>query len=302
MDRWEVLRRGVYVGNAPNLLVLEDTDGDDQANRRFPLLTGFHGIDSDHGLHGMNLAIDGKLYFTQGDARYGADKVNAREATFDVIDKSGRRVKASNFGTTLRVNLDGTHFEVLASGQRNNYETTLDSFGNIFCSDNDDDGNRGCRMLWIMDGGHYGYQEPGSTRHWAEELPGIIPKLVGTGNGAPGGLTVYEGDLLPVEYANSIFQVDAGMHQVNMHRLVRHAAGFRSDYQVLIKSDDSWFRPVDVTVAPDGSVFVCDWYDAASGGNRFSDQTTGRIYRLRPKGLETPERPSGFDFSGSMDW
>ncbi len=270
----------VYTGNAPDLLVLEDTNGDDKADRRYALLTGFRGVDSDHGLHGMTFGPDGKLYFTVGDARYGADKRQADEPTLDVLDQSGRRVTASNVGTTLRVNRDGTQLEILSSGHRNNYEAAVDSFGNVFGSDNDDDGDRGCRMYWVMDGGEYGYQHPDSTRHWAEELPGIIPKLVGTGNGAPSGLIVYEGSMLPEQYYGAVLQVDAGTHQVNLHPLVRYGAGFRSDYDVLLKGDDDWFRPVDVSVAADGSLFVCDWYDAGVGGNRFSDQTTGRIYRV----------------------
>src|ERR1017187_3974008 len=52
----------VFVGNSPDLLVLEDTDGDDKADKRYPLLTGFGGVDSDHGVHGMVLGLDGKLY------------------------------------------------------------------------------------------------------------------------------------------------------------------------------------------------------------------------------------------------
>jgi putative membrane-bound dehydrogenase-like protein len=285
-----------YVGNSPDLLVLEDIDGDDKADRRYALLTGFRGVDSDHGLHGMTFGPDGRLYFTVGDGRYGADGVQAREKTFDVIDRSGRRASASNFGTTLRVNRDGTQLHVLSSGHRNNYETAVDSFGNVFASDNDDDGNRGSRMIWVIDGGEYGYQHPDSSRHWAEELPGIIPKLVGTGNGAPAGLTVYEGDMLPQRYFGAVLQIDSGTHQVNSHPLHRHGAGFRSDYDVLLKGDDAWFRPVDLSVAPDGSLFVCDWYDAGVGGNRFSDQTTGRIYRLtatdhRHVEAKTPETP-----------
>ncbi len=270
----------VYVGNSPDFLVLEDNDGDDKADRRYALLTGFHGVDSDHGLHGMTFGPDGKLYFTVGDARYGADQVQSREKTFDVTDRSGRRLSCSNFGTTLRVNRDGTQLEVLSSGHRNNYEAAVDAFGNVFGSDNDDDGNRGARMYWVMDGGQYGYQRPDSSRHWAEELPGIIPKLVGTGNGAPGGLTVYEGDLLPERCFGAVLQVDSGTRQVNSHILHRHGAGFRSGYEVLLRGDDPWFRPVDLAVGPDGSVLICDWYDAGVGGNRFSDQTTGRIYRL----------------------
>jgi putative membrane-bound dehydrogenase-like protein len=289
----------VYIGNSPDLLVLEDTDGDDKADRRYALLTGFRGVDSDHGLHGMAFGPDGKLYFTVGDARYGADKVQAREPTFDVTDKSGRRLSASNFGTTLRVNRDGSQLEVLTSGHRNNYQAAIDSFGNVFGSDNDDDGNRGCRMYWVMDGGQYGYQHPDSSRHWAEELPGIIPKLVGTGNGAPGGLTVYQGELLPKKYFGAVLQIDSGTHQVNAHPLARHGAGFRSDYEILLKGDDAWFRPVDLSVAPDGSLFVCDWYDAGVGGNRFSDQTTGRIYRLTASGAK--QQPTQFDGTNAIE-
>ncbi|MCA9063233.1 MAG: c-type cytochrome [Planctomycetaceae bacterium] len=283
----------VYVGNSPDLLVLEDTNGDDVADKREVLLTGFRGIDSDHGLHGMTFGPDGRLYFTVGDARYGADQVQMREATFEVTDRCGRRVAADNFGTTLRVNRDGTQLEVLSSGHRNNYETAVDSFENVFGSDNDDDGNRGCRMYWVMDGGRYGYQHPRSHRHWAEELPGIIPKLAGTGNGAPCGLLVYEGDALPGVPTGSVLQIDSGTHQVNLHPVQRHGAGFRSDYKVLLKGDDAWFRPVDLAVAPDASLFVCDWYDAGVGGNRFTDQTTGRIYRVAAKETDprvrTPE-------------
>ena len=284
----------VYVGKAPDLLVLEDTDGDDRADRRYPLLTGFAGIDSDHGLHGTALGPDGKLYFTQGDARYGTDRVEGGEVTFDVLDQSGRRLQSDRFGVTCRVNLDGTQFEVLGYRQRNNYETCVDSFGCVFTSDNDDDGDRGCRMIWIMDGGDYGYQTPGSSRQFAEELPGIVPKLVGTGNGSPAGILVYEGDLFGQEYQGAVLQVDAGTHQVNFHPLSRHGAAFRSEYHVLLKSDDSWCRLVDAAVAPDGSLYVCDWYDAGVGGNRLSDQDSGRVYRLKPAGSKPRAQPPDF--------
>ena len=78
-----------------------------------------------------------------------------------MIDKSGRHVWTDQLANTLRVNRDGTQFEIICDRQRNNYETCLSSFGNIFTSDNDDDGNRGCRVIWAMDGGHYGYHNSG---------------------------------------------------------------------------------------------------------------------------------------------
>lgn len=286
----------VYVGNSPNLLVLEDTDGDDKADVRYPLLTGFGGIDSDHGVHGMTLFLDGKLYFTHGDGCCSVqpDK-SERPQNFDITDKSGRRVSSDQLANTLRVNRDGTMFEVLADRQRNNYETSLNSFGNIFTSDNDDDGNRGCRVIWVMDGGSYGYRTPGSPRHWGEEVPGNVPKLVGTGNGSPCGIQVYEGKLLPAEYFGALFESDAGTRQVNFFPLSRVGAAFRTEPKVLLSSDDPWFRPVDTATAPDGSILVADWYDAGVGGHAFSDQTTGRIYRVAPTGSK-PETPPA-DFS-----
>ncbi len=275
----------VFVGNSPNLLVLEDTDGDDKADKRYPLLTGFGGIDSDHGVHGMVLGLDGKLYFTHGDGCCSVQQDHSERAqNFDVVDKSGRHVSSDQLANTLRVNRDGTQFEVICDRQRNNYETSLNSFGNIFTSDNDDDGNRGCRVIWAMDGGHYGYRTPGSARHWGEDVPGNVPKIVGTGNGSPCSITVYEGSLLPGDYRGGIFEVDAGTRQVNFFPLTRHGAAFRTEAKVFLTSRDAWFRPVDACTAPDGSVFVADWYDAGVGGHAFSDQTTGRIFRVAPKG------------------
>jgi putative membrane-bound dehydrogenase-like protein len=273
------------VGNSPDLLVLEDTDGDDKVDKRYALLTGFGGVDSDHGVHGMVLGLDGKLYFTHGDGCCSVQHDHSeRQQNFDVIDKSGRHVWTDQLANTLRVNRDGTQFEIICDRQRNNYETSLNSFGNIFTSDNDDDGNRGCRVIWAMDGGHYGYHTPGSPRHWGEEVPGNVPKLVGTGNGSPCGIMVYEGDLLPAEYRGAIFEVDAGTRQINLFPVIRQGAAFRTEYRVFLSGEDRWFRPVDVCTAPDGSVFVADWYDAGVGGHAFSDQTTGRIYRVAPKG------------------
>jgi len=280
----------VYIGNSPDLLVLEDTDGDDKADTRSALLTGFGGVDSDHGVHGMTLGLDGKLYFTHGDGccSFEAKDGSHNPRNFDVVDKSGRHVSSSNLANTLRVDRDGTNFEILADRQRNNYETTLNAFGNAFTSDNDDDGSRGSRVIWVMDGGSYGYRTPGSPRHWGEEVPGNVPKLVGTGNGSPCGIAVYEGALLPGAYKGCLFEADAGTRQINFFPIRRHGSSFRTDYKVLLASDDPWFRPVDMTAAPDGSVLVADWYDSGVGGHSFRDQTTGRIYRVAPKGHATP--------------
>ncbi|MBX6313334.1 MAG: c-type cytochrome [Isosphaeraceae bacterium] len=278
----------VYVGNSPDILVLEDTDGDDKADKRYPLLTGFGGVDSDHGVHGMVLGLDGKLYFTHGDGCCSVQQDKSeRTENFNVYDKGGRHVWSDQLANTLRSNRDGSQFEIIADRQRNNYETCLNSFGNQFTSDNDDDGNRGSRVIWVMDGGKYGYRTPGSPRHWGEDVPGNVPKLVGTGNGSPCGVMVYEGDLLPEVYRGAVLEAEAGPRVIYAFPLTRKGAAFRTEILTLLASEDNWFRPVDVCAAPDGSLLVADWYDGGVGGHAFRDQTTGRIYRVAPKGAKS---------------
>jgi putative heme-binding domain-containing protein len=55
------------------------------------------------------------------------------------------------------------------------------------------------------------------------------------------------------------------------------------DREDIVTSTDNWFRPSAIRVAPDGSVFVADWYDPGVGGHGMGDTTRGRVYRLAPK-------------------
>ena len=235
--------------------------------------------------HGRSASTASSTSPTATAAARSSTTTPSGQQNFDVVDKSGRHVWSDQLANTLRVNRDGTQFEIICDRQRNNYETSLNSFGNIFTSDNDDDGNRGCRVIWVMDGGHYGYRTPGSPRHWGEEVPGNVPKLVGTGNGSPCGIMVYEGELLPAEYRGAR---PRGRRRHPPGQLLpdRPPRGRVPDR---LQGLPRQRRPVVparrcLTAAPDGSVFVADWYDAGVGGHAFSDQTTGRIYRVAPKG------------------
>src|SRR5207253_3221181 len=55
-------------------------------------------------------------------------------------------------------------------------------------------------------------------------------------------------------------------------------------------STDSWYRPSDVAIAPDGSLYVADWYDPGVGGHNMGDNIKGmmmgRIYRVAPAGAK----------------
>ncbi len=280
-----VLGDKVIISQSPDLIVYTKDEQDNILNTEV-LLTGWHGVDHDHGLHAAVFGHDGRYYFNSGDLG------------FDVKDQSGKRWVSSKegpyyAGAVLRVNPDGSDFGVFAHNFRNPYELALDSFGNIWQTDNDDDGNAWVRLNLVLEGGNFGFWGPGGRpwrtdkgTHFHSEDPGVIPNVARLGAGAPSGLLFYEGKLLPERYRGQLIHAEAGAGFINSYFLTPDNAGFSSKTERTVSSADSWFRPTDVAVSPDGAVYFSDWYDAAVGGHQMADTKKGRIYRLAPKGYE----------------
>ena len=287
-----VLGDKVYVSQAPDIIVYTK-DANDTIVKKEVLLTGFGGIDHDHGVHAVVFGPDGKYYFNQGNTG------------LDVTDKSGTRVFTQGTGANirpgngyyegvaLRMNGDGTGLEVIGQNFRNPYEIAVDSFGNVFQTDNDDDGNAWTRLLYNMEGGNYGFRGPMNRSwledrgtHWHLEFPGVAPVVERLGPGSPCGLLVYEGSLLPAAYRGQLLHADAGKRLVAMYPLTVSGAGYTSTIETVVNDgDDTWSRPTDVAAAPDGAVFISDWYDPGVGGHQMGDSDgRGRIYRLAPAG------------------
>ncbi|MEX0894718.1 MAG: PVC-type heme-binding CxxCH protein, partial [Balneolaceae bacterium] len=211
-----------------------------------------------------------------------------------------------------RVNRDGSEFEVLAHNFRNNYEVAIDSYGTLWQSDNDDDGNRSVRINYVMEYGNYGYtdertgagwrnrrinmEEEIHNRHWHQNDPGVVPNLLDTGAGSPTGILVYEGNLLPEIFHNEVIHTDAGPNVVRSYPVVAEGAGYHAEIEnIMTGVHNQWFRPSDVTVAPDGSIFVADWYDPGVGGHQVRASEKGRIYRIAPE--NTPYHIPDVDYS-----
>lgn len=294
----------VIVSCSPNVFVLTDEDGDDKADKKELFFTGFKGVDHDHGVHAFVFGPDGKLYFNAGDQ----GKEVHRPGGGLVVDRAGNQVinngRPYRMGMVFRCNPDGSDFEVMGHNFRNNYEVAVDSFSRMWQSDNDDDGNRAVRINYVMDYGNFGYTDEMTgagwrakrsnsekeipLQHWHLNDPGVVPNILITGAGSPTGILFYEGDLLPEPFRNQMIHADAGPRAVRAYVTKPDGAGFKGEIVDLLTSEDNWYRPSDVTVAPDGSVFISDWNDAGVGGHVMADQKletmTGRIYRVAPKG------------------
>lgn len=317
-----VLGNKAIVSASPYIFILTDTDGDDVADRRELLFTTNPGsADHDHAAHAFVFGPDGKLYFNFGNtgkflrhppahlknlplhgkpdpAQLAQGELVKDVRGLEIVDR-GRPFRQ---GMAFRCNPDGSEVEVLGHNFRNNYETAVDSFGTIWQSDNDDDGNQGVRINYVMEGGNFGYtdemtgagwgekrtnwEEGIPQRHWHLNDPGVVPNLLQTGAGSPTGMTIYEGRLLPAAFRGQMIHCDAGPRVVRAYPVTPHGAGYTATTVNLLTSKDDWFRPSDVAVAPDGAVLVADWNDAGVGGHHMVDQKletmTGRIYRVAP--------------------
>lgn len=291
-----VLGNRVIVSQSPYVWDFYDDDGDGSADRKEVLFEGIGGEQHDHGIHAFTFGPDGKLYFN-----FGNEGHTLRDKNGEVVrDQDGDAITNGKYheGMVFRCDLDGSNVEVLGHNFRNNYELAVDSYGTIWQSDNDDDGNRGVRINYVMEYGNYGYTDEmtGASwranrtniedsiplQHWHLNDPGVVPNLLQTGAGSPTGMLVYEGELLPREFRNQVIHADAGLNIVRAYSVKTDGAGYRAEIIDLLKGKDQWFRPSDVCVAPDGSLIVADWYDPGVGGHQAGDQTRGRIYRIAP--------------------
>ena len=278
-----VLGNKVLVSQSPDLFVYTK-DEDDNIVSKETLLTGWGGVDHDHGLHVVLFGHDGRYYFNSGDQG------------FETTDRSGNSFRSSREGpyyaaTVQTVRPDGTDFRVLAHNARNPYEIALDSFGSIWQTDNDDDGNQWTRLLYVMEGADFGYWGPGGRRwredrgtHFHEERPSTTPYVARTGPGSPTGLVIYEGDLLPEKYRNRLLHTEPGKRLVQTFFTEPDGAGYAMEAENTVVSTDPLFRPSDLAVAPDGSVLISDWQDPVVGGHAMLDIERGRILRLAPIG------------------
>ncbi|MEZ6065435.1 MAG: GDSL-type esterase/lipase family protein [Planctomycetaceae bacterium] len=264
---------GVYVAQQPNLMFLEDTDGDDVADERRMLLHGFDSADSHHSLGAFEWGPGGDLYFMEGtfhhtqvETPYGPQVL----ANAGVFRYEPRRDDLSiytsyNFANPWGQCFDrwGHNFVADASGGANYYGAAFS--GDLDHPRKHPDLKQFLVKQWRPTCGC----EIVSSRHFPDEM---------------------QGDYL--------LNNDIGFQGTLQYRMKETGSGFHADpVEPLLRSSDPNYRPVDLQFGPDGALYILDWFNPLVGHMQHSlrdpnrDKQHGRIWRVTCKGRPLVEPP-----------
>jgi len=313
--RW---KKGIIVADSPNILYFEDTDGDQKADKREVILTGFSLSNPQHNMNTPKFGIDNWIYLGHSGAINSFTYENIFGDKGTEIRYPGKADAAflpkNGNGRNVRFKPDSYQIESL-SGETQ-YGHTTDPWGRRFYTDNADhlfhevidaryvNANKNLviseAMEKIPDHGDACEVYPISENPNHQLLTdiGVVTSSC--------GITWYDGGAFGDTFKNVTFVGEPVHNLIHADRIESKGATFTGkrllEKKEFLASKDPWFRPVNFYVGPDGALYVIDYYrqlvehpewmseEVNKSGALYNGSTKGRIYRITKKG------------AGGMDW
>lgn len=285
----EVGLGGVWLIALPRLLFIPDRDGDDVPDGPPEVvLDGFETSPENYHncANGLRWGPDGWLY-----GRCGASSPG-RIGPPNAVDES----RVPIYGGLWRYHPTRRIFETLCHGTTNPWGHDWDAYGELFFA-NTVTGH----LFHAIPGAHYTRSAtitpnpwvfaPIDTHadhlHWDTGRGLADSEKVGTHDGYGGGhahcgAMIYLGNQWPEEYRGRLMALNLHGRRINVDRLEREGSGYAARHEPdMAFAADTWFRGIDLSYGPDGSVYVLDWSDTGEchehdGIHRLS----GRVFRL----------------------
>jgi mono/diheme cytochrome c family protein len=283
LARWlKVMDRGVLVAEPPNLWLFQDTDGDLRADRK-ELVTGRYGrkeANVEHNANSLLWALDNNIYTSEVDidlrlkgGKFEVRPTLARGQWGITQDDAGRIFRNTN-ESALHVDLIPARYFLRHSGlmrTRGSHESLTGPNGEL----NETWPIRPTRG--VNRGYQFGILRPDGT---LAKFTSVCTPMV------------YRGDRLPGELYGNVFVVDPTVNLVSRIILSDGKDGLtaRKAYSDVkgefLASTDERFRPVNLSLAPDGTLYVVDMYRGIIQHKGYMTEYL-RDYVLRNK-LEQP--------------
>lgn len=290
---------GFLVASPPHLLMIKDTDGDNRADFREILISGFSYGNLQHNFNGLTYGLDNWIYAANGG--------NSGNVYWPESPENKLNIR----GNDLRINLT-THTLENFGETSGGFEFAMDEWGNFFGTHNTEHISHivfpqkyiGSLSL------HPAHTLHEISDHSEGELARIYPigkqesrvnhpEQSGYFSGSC-GITYYGGNAFPEGFNGNIFVADVVLNLI--HRDVIHPNGpsfaaSRNDTQSeFLASTDRSFRPVNMTTGPDGALYIVDMHRKVIEHPEWipdeiedtldlnAGKEKGRIYRITPKG------------------
>lgn len=260
---FEFYNGGVFVAQAPDIIFFKDTQGTGRADFKERVLNGIASADTHHTANSFVLDPGGALYFQEGvfhttqvETPYGPPVRNANAAVYRYEPRTHK-------------------FEVYVSYDfANPHGHVFDRWGEDF----------------VMDG-------TGAEPYIGACFSGLTyfpnrhkraPKLYEQRTRPCPGMEILSSREFPPEMQGNLLVANViGFLGILQYKITDKDAGFvGKEVEPFIQSDDPNFRPVDLKVAPDGSVYFLEWQNPIIGHLQHHlrdpsrDHIHGRIYRV----------------------
>ncbi len=261
---FEFWNGGVLVAQGPDLLFLKDTNGDDRYDIKERLIHGLDTADTHHTSNSFALDPGGAVYFQEGTFHHT-----------QVESAWGAPRRVAN-GAVFRYEPRTQKFDVYVSfGFANPHGHAFEPWGQDFVYD----GTGAQPYHALLFSGDVDFPQ----KH------GRPPQVYEQRTRPCAGVEILSSSHFPEEHRGNLLVLNViGFQGVLQYKLMEKESSFTAtEVDPIVFSSDPNFRPSDIEVAPDGSIYFTDWHNPIIGHMQHNlrdpsrDRDHGRVYRVR---------------------
>ena len=255
----QVVKGGALVGQAPDIVFMEDTDGDDKFDRKTPVLDDTFGSFDTHAvMNNFKYGIDNHIWsavgysgmYNPGEAPPPGERTNQDERILPM--------------GVFRFSRDGSHLEPVGRFNNNTWGLGIGEDNTIFGSTAN---NNHAVVVGIPM--RYGAEMNVANvqSHFLIDHAATTPlQQVDFRDGytAAAGAFLYNGRKYPQKYWNSLIVTEPTGHVVHAVYMESNGAIFREKtgpIENFMASSDDWVAPVFADIGPDENIWIADWYN-----------------------------------------